>query len=221
MRLVGADPAAAAAPPAAGAALPRRLWPARAAASPAIDLLAAAAAREWAARSPTAVTALRCVASAPREGFPLRPRPTVATAREPSSPVRFARTSGPAVRLGAEHPGRRPPPRRCFAKVLRRRTGSPAAADASDLLIARTDLGRVFPEPAAEYVKGARRRDQARRAGAPHGARAGRIPSQRRGAFHRRGDRLRPAACGAVAGAAARTRRCAGRASAHSATSPS
>ena len=38
-----------------------------------------------------------------------------------------------------------------FANVLR--DGLTGARDASDLLIARTDLGRVFPEPAAEYVK--------------------------------------------------------------------
>jgi squalene-associated FAD-dependent desaturase len=37
-----------------------------------------------------------------------------------------------------------------FAKVLR--DGLTGRRDASDLLIARTDLGRVFPEPAAEYV---------------------------------------------------------------------
>jgi squalene-associated FAD-dependent desaturase len=40
---------------------------------------------------------------------------------------------------------------RVFVQVLRDSlTGSRAA---SDLLIARTDLGRIFPEPAAEYVK--------------------------------------------------------------------
>jgi squalene-associated FAD-dependent desaturase len=38
-----------------------------------------------------------------------------------------------------------------FVNVLR--DGLTGARDASDLLIARTDLGRVFPEPAAEYVK--------------------------------------------------------------------
>jgi len=38
-----------------------------------------------------------------------------------------------------------------FANVLR--DGLTGARAASDLLIARTDLGRVFPEPAAEYVK--------------------------------------------------------------------
>ncbi|HEY6720056.1 MAG TPA: hydroxysqualene dehydroxylase HpnE [Burkholderiales bacterium] len=38
-----------------------------------------------------------------------------------------------------------------FANVLR--DGLTGSRDASDLLIARTDLGRVFPEPAAEYVK--------------------------------------------------------------------
>jgi hydroxysqualene dehydroxylase len=38
-----------------------------------------------------------------------------------------------------------------FANVLR--DGLTGARDASDLLMARTDLGRVFPEPAAEYVK--------------------------------------------------------------------
>jgi squalene-associated FAD-dependent desaturase len=41
-----------------------------------------------------------------------------------------------------------------FACVLR--DGLTGARDASDLLIARTDLGRVFPEPAAEYVKARR-----------------------------------------------------------------
>ncbi len=38
-----------------------------------------------------------------------------------------------------------------FVKVLR--DGLTGAREASDLLIARTDLGRLFPEPAAEYVK--------------------------------------------------------------------
>ncbi len=38
-----------------------------------------------------------------------------------------------------------------FVNVLR--DGLTGASDASDLLIARTDLGRLFPEPAAEYVK--------------------------------------------------------------------
>jgi len=38
-----------------------------------------------------------------------------------------------------------------FATVLR--DGLTGTREASDLLIARTDLGRVFPEPAAEYVK--------------------------------------------------------------------
>ena len=38
-----------------------------------------------------------------------------------------------------------------FVNVLR--DGLTGSSDASDLLIARTDLGRVFPEPAAEYVK--------------------------------------------------------------------
>lgn len=38
-----------------------------------------------------------------------------------------------------------------FANVLR--DGLTGARAASDLLIARTDLGRLFPEPAAEYVK--------------------------------------------------------------------
>jgi squalene-associated FAD-dependent desaturase len=38
-----------------------------------------------------------------------------------------------------------------FVKVLR--DGFTGAREASDLLIARTDLGRLFPEPAAEYVK--------------------------------------------------------------------
>jgi len=38
-----------------------------------------------------------------------------------------------------------------FVNVLR--DGLTAAREASDLLIARTDLGRLFPEPAAEYVK--------------------------------------------------------------------
>jgi squalene-associated FAD-dependent desaturase len=38
-----------------------------------------------------------------------------------------------------------------FVNVLR--DGLTGARDASDLLIARTDLGRLFPEPAAEYVK--------------------------------------------------------------------
>jgi squalene-associated FAD-dependent desaturase len=38
-----------------------------------------------------------------------------------------------------------------FANVLR--DGLAGARTASDLLIARTDLGRLFPEPAAEYVK--------------------------------------------------------------------
>jgi hydroxysqualene dehydroxylase len=38
-----------------------------------------------------------------------------------------------------------------FAKVLRH--GLTGARAASDLLIARTDLGRIFPEPAAEFVK--------------------------------------------------------------------
>ncbi len=38
-----------------------------------------------------------------------------------------------------------------FVSVLR--DGLTGARDASDLLIARTDLGRLFPEPAAEYVK--------------------------------------------------------------------
>ena len=38
-----------------------------------------------------------------------------------------------------------------FAKVLR--DGLTGTRDASDLLIARTDLGRLFPEPAAKYVK--------------------------------------------------------------------
>jgi squalene-associated FAD-dependent desaturase len=38
-----------------------------------------------------------------------------------------------------------------FAKVLR--DGLTGVRAASDLLIARTDLGRIFPEPAAEYVK--------------------------------------------------------------------
>lgn len=37
-----------------------------------------------------------------------------------------------------------------FAKVLR--DGLTGRRDASDLLIARTDLGKVFPEPAAEYL---------------------------------------------------------------------
>jgi squalene-associated FAD-dependent desaturase len=39
---------------------------------------------------------------------------------------------------------------RIFAKVLR--DGLTGKREASDLLIARTDLSRVFPEPAAEYV---------------------------------------------------------------------
>jgi len=38
-----------------------------------------------------------------------------------------------------------------FVNVLR--DALTGASDASDLLIARTDLGRMFPEPAAEYVK--------------------------------------------------------------------
>jgi len=38
-----------------------------------------------------------------------------------------------------------------FANVLR--DGLTGTREASDLLIARTDLGRLFPEPAAEYVK--------------------------------------------------------------------
>jgi squalene-associated FAD-dependent desaturase len=38
-----------------------------------------------------------------------------------------------------------------FVNVLR--DGLTGASDASDLLIARTDLGRLFPEPAAQYVK--------------------------------------------------------------------
>jgi squalene-associated FAD-dependent desaturase len=38
-----------------------------------------------------------------------------------------------------------------FANVLR--DGLTGSRAASDLLIARTDLGRIFPEPAAEYVK--------------------------------------------------------------------
>ncbi len=38
-----------------------------------------------------------------------------------------------------------------FVNVLR--DGLTGAREASDLLIARTDLGRLFPEPAAEYVK--------------------------------------------------------------------
>jgi squalene-associated FAD-dependent desaturase len=38
-----------------------------------------------------------------------------------------------------------------FVNVLR--DGLAGSSDASDLLIARTDLGQVFPEPAAEYVK--------------------------------------------------------------------
>ena len=38
-----------------------------------------------------------------------------------------------------------------FVNVLR--DGLAGSSDASDLLIARTDLGRVFPEPAAEYVR--------------------------------------------------------------------
>ena len=38
-----------------------------------------------------------------------------------------------------------------FVNVLR--DGLTGSSDASDLLIARTDLGRVFPEPAAEYVE--------------------------------------------------------------------
>ena len=38
-----------------------------------------------------------------------------------------------------------------FVNVLR--DGLTGARQASDLLIARTDLGRLFPEPAAEYVK--------------------------------------------------------------------
>ena len=40
---------------------------------------------------------------------------------------------------------------RVFANVLR--DGLTGTREASDLLIARTDLGRVFPEPAAEYIK--------------------------------------------------------------------
>jgi len=38
-----------------------------------------------------------------------------------------------------------------FAKVLR--DGLTGSREASDFLVARTDLGRVFPEPAAEFVK--------------------------------------------------------------------
>jgi squalene-associated FAD-dependent desaturase len=38
-----------------------------------------------------------------------------------------------------------------FVNVLR--DGLTGASDGSDLLIARTDLGRLFPEPAAQYVK--------------------------------------------------------------------
>jgi hydroxysqualene dehydroxylase len=40
---------------------------------------------------------------------------------------------------------------RIFANVLR--DGLSSSRAASDFLIARTDLGRIFPEPAAEYVK--------------------------------------------------------------------
>jgi hydroxysqualene dehydroxylase len=40
---------------------------------------------------------------------------------------------------------------RVFAKVLR--DGLTGSRAASDFLIARTDLGKIFPEPAAEYVK--------------------------------------------------------------------
>jgi squalene-associated FAD-dependent desaturase len=40
---------------------------------------------------------------------------------------------------------------RVFVSVLR--DGLTGAREASDMLIARTDLGRLFPEPAAEYVK--------------------------------------------------------------------
>jgi squalene-associated FAD-dependent desaturase len=40
---------------------------------------------------------------------------------------------------------------RIFARVLR--DGLTGSREASDVLIARTDLGKIFPEPAAEYVK--------------------------------------------------------------------
>jgi squalene-associated FAD-dependent desaturase len=40
---------------------------------------------------------------------------------------------------------------RVFARVLR--DGLTGSREASDVLIARTDLGKIFPEPAAEYVK--------------------------------------------------------------------
>ncbi len=54
------------------------------------------------------------------------------------------------MRVGAQHAGRNRASAQVFANVLR--DGLTGTRDASDLLIARTDLGRLFPEPAARYV---------------------------------------------------------------------
>jgi len=78
-------------------------------------------------------------------------------------------------------------------------TASPAREQRAICLVARTDFGRLFPEPAAEYVKARGGAISLGVSGAPHRTRAGRIPPQRCLDFLRRCDRLRAAPSWAAA----------------------
>jgi len=97
-------------------------------------------------------SALRFMASLWARGFRAEPDSSVAQLLDESrqagglrthvwEPLCVSALNTPVERASAQ----------VFVNVLR--DGLTGARGASDLLIARTDLGRLFPEPAAEYVK--------------------------------------------------------------------
>jgi len=98
-----------------------------------------------------AMTALRFMATLRVRRYRIEPDRTVAKLLDERGQTGALRTLWEPLCVSALNTPVDRASAQVFASVLR--DGLTGARDASDLLIARTDLGRVFPEPAAEYVR--------------------------------------------------------------------
>ena len=99
-----------------------------------------------------ALHALRFMAALRARGFRVEPDRTVAQLLDEHGQPGVLRTHvWEPLCVSALNTPVRSASAQVFASVLR--DGLAGSRDASDLLIARTDLGRVFPDPAAKYVE--------------------------------------------------------------------
>jgi squalene-associated FAD-dependent desaturase len=102
--------------------------------------------------SAQALTALRFMASLRSRGFEVEPDRSVATLLDDYGQSGALRTRvWEPLCVSALNTPVRVASARVFARVLR--DALTGRREASDLLIARTDLSRVFPEPAAEHIR--------------------------------------------------------------------